>query len=149
VCVHHQALRESLVLFLGRAVGCRLLAFCTVRGWSHSAERIMHVLLSHTGAPYKAILEEVQALEHGFSLLHLAVQSGVLQMVAAVLHMGEEQDEPWAWATPGPLGLTPLHLAAVGKGHEDIAEFALKSDPGEQNRSSCQCSCGLSGYGSI
>ena len=114
-----------------RRAGCRLLVFCTVRGWPLAVQRIFQVLLSHARASYKSVLDEVQASEQGFSLLHLAVQSGVLAMVAAVLRMGEEQGQPWGWATPGPLGLTPLHLAAAGKGQPDIAEYALKSSPGK------------------
>eukprot|EP00798_Chlamydomonas_sp_ICE-L_P003127 gene3127-13139_t len=62
------------------------------------------------------------------SLLHLAVQSGKAYMVAVVVNWGESNVYPLSWFAEDPLGVTPLHMAAMHK-KADLVESVLKHFP--------------------
>jgi hypothetical protein len=112
-----------------RETGCRLLVFCVRRGWSHAAEKVLRVLLHSAGAPYPSVVVHATA-QAGVSLLHLAVQSGHPSMVSALLRSGRAHFFTWPWNIPGPVGTTPLHVAAAAPGRGDIAQLALQTSPG-------------------
>ena len=57
--------------------------------------------------------EELAGRRDGLSLVHKAVQSQSAAMLAEVARWGEEASQPLRCDMAGPMGLTPLHLAAL------------------------------------
>ncbi|GIL77123.1 hypothetical protein Vretimale_3201 [Volvox reticuliferus] len=98
-----------------------LLGFACSRGWAATSTNIILGLMD-MGYSMQAINTAVQGA-HGWSALHLAVASGSAELVAMTALWrsygrygdGPAVQEEWRTmlATPGPGGLTPLHLAAV------------------------------------
>ncbi|GAB4817623.1 hypothetical protein N2152v2_004669 [Parachlorella kessleri] len=109
----HPASRPELGLV--QHTTARLLCWCATSGLVATADALLRMLARTVPSGLPGALELVQRLacEDGLSLLHRALQSRSLPMVQAVLGWGEEAGMPWPSNLPGPLSLTPLHLAAA------------------------------------
>ncbi|GIL58760.1 hypothetical protein Vafri_13758 [Volvox africanus] len=98
-----------------------LLGFACSRGWAATSTNVILGLMD-MGHSMQTINTAVQGA-HGWSALHLAMASGSAELVAMTSLWrsygrygdGPSVQEEWRTmlATPGPGGLTPLHLAAV------------------------------------
>lgn len=62
---------------------------------------------------FKAISPTPLTPAEGLSLLHMAVRSGKVEVVEALLAACAKAGHAWDACTPGLAALTPLHLAAV------------------------------------
>ncbi|GLI59559.1 hypothetical protein VaNZ11_001462 [Volvox africanus] len=102
-------------------IALELLGFACSRGWAATSTNVILGLMD-MGFSMQTINTAVQGA-HGWSALHLAVASGSVELVAMTSLWrsygrygdGPAVQEEWRTmlATPGPGGLTPLHLAAV------------------------------------
>jgi hypothetical protein len=116
-----------------RDVGVRLLCFFVDRGFPASAQMVLNTLLT-CAAPAASFptLARAAAGSDGLGLLHRAVRSGSTPMVLAVMGWGVQHRHCFSWDAPGPLGLTPLHLAALlGKQKRPLAAMVLQTSSGE------------------
>ncbi|WIA37799.1 hypothetical protein OEZ86_014664 [Tetradesmus obliquus] len=113
-------------------VGVRLLCFFVDRGLPAAAQMVLDTLLT-AAAPAASFptLARAAAGSDGLGLLHRAVRSGSTPMLLAVMGWGVRHRHCFAWDAPGPMGLTPLHLAALlGKQKRPVAAMVLQSKPG-------------------
>ena len=74
---------------------------------------LLHSAAQSSRAAALARAEELAGRRDGLSLLHRAVQSQSAAMLAEVARWGEEASQPLRCDMAGPMGLTPLHLAAL------------------------------------
>ena len=81
------------------------------------------------------------ACHDGLSLLHRAVQSGCSVTLATVLGWGEEAGSSWRCDLAGPMGLTPLHLAAIlpdsSASRQAVLLLLSRCQPGAQAWEGC------------
>ncbi|WIA17578.1 hypothetical protein OEZ85_014403 [Tetradesmus obliquus] len=113
-------------------VGVRLLCFFVDHGLPAAAQMVLDTLLT-AAAPAASFptLARAAAGSDGLGLLHRAVRSGSTPMLLAVMGWGVRHRHCFAWDAPGPMGLTPLHLAALlGKQKRPVAAMVLQSNPG-------------------
>eukprot|EP00775_Hariotina_reticulata_P007109 gene7109-7323_t len=162
---------DSHFLQRGTDVGVALLSYCVDRGWPATCQMVLDVLLAHAAlvCSFAAVAAAV-ADRDGLGLLHRAVRSGSCSMVLTVLRWGEKHSCCFPWDAAGPLGLTPLHLAAlldcssnstdrctagqdstcsssIGS-QADIAAFIMRNVPGSEDAGSaaaCQNMAVLAG----
>lgn len=113
-----------------RDIGVRLLQYFLDKGCPASCQLILDTLLTHAApvASFPAVAAAVRAGDQ-LSILHRAVRSGSTAMLIMVLRWGVQHRYKLSWDSPGPLGLTPLHLAALCGQASGIATAVLKSSP--------------------
>jgi hypothetical protein len=109
----------------------RLLAMACDCGWSATAAAVLPLACAHcacaadmvaaihaAAVPSPAAAAAPGCAEparewRGLTLLHRAVRSGSVALLAGVLAWGDAHGYRWRVDAQGPAGLTPLHLAAM------------------------------------
>ncbi|KAI8476194.1 MAG: SBP domain-containing protein, partial [Monoraphidium minutum] len=92
----------------------RLLAFACDMGWAGVAAAVLPLAGARCACAADIVAAIHGATAHdGLSLLHRAVRSGSLAMVQGVLAWGARHGYRWDVSEGGPLGVSPLHLAAL------------------------------------
>jgi hypothetical protein len=92
----------------------RLLAFACDMGWASVAAAVLPLAGARCACAADIVAAIHEATAHdGLSLLHRAVRSGSLPLVRGMLEWGARHAYSWDVGAGGPLGISPLHLAAL------------------------------------
>jgi hypothetical protein len=92
----------------------RLLAFACDQGWAGVAAAVLPLASARCACAADIVAAIHEATAHdGLSLLHRAVRSGSLPLVRGMLEWGAARGYRWDVGAGGPLGISPLHLAAL------------------------------------
>lgn len=124
-------------------MGARLLAFACGEGLPILAAWLLPV----AGAASRSVAAMAAAVEatvgDGLSLIHRAVQSGNPTVLKVLLEWGREHGHAWQAETPGPGGITPLHLAALLPPDSPIPQMLVQHcNPGALSPRGAQLACG-------
>lgn len=126
-----------LLLLVYSDIGVTLLRYLLDKGCPASCNLVLDILLTHA-APVASFAAIAAAVESGdkLGMLHRAVRSGSVAMLTAVLKWAVQHRYRLRWDAPGPLGLSPLHLAALlSRGSSSsVAAAILRSRPALASR---------------
>lgn len=96
-----------------------------MQGWPSVGELVLPAACADAACVGDVMDGMQDRTQGGLSPLHLAVRSGSAELVGTLTAWAQRGGYEWCLTTPGPRGLTPLHLAALLPDNAAIATLLL------------------------